>query len=89
KTLERLKKLIWLAAQDVKNELAGRKTYEYQELASLVGVTSKNWSETFTERWVAMKHIFLQLDSQALLLLTKTRSKQKTIFSQQDIAKLD
>ncbi|MCM5297742.1 bacteriophage antitermination protein Q, partial [Escherichia coli] len=30
KTLERLKKLIWLAAQDVKNELAGRKTYEYQ-----------------------------------------------------------
>ena len=38
KTLERLKKLIWLAAQDVKNELAGRKTYEYQELASLVGV---------------------------------------------------
>ena len=89
KTLERLKKLIWLAAQDVKNELAGRKTYEYQELASLVGVTSKNWSETFTERWVAMKHIFLQLDSQALLLLTKTRSKQKTTFSQQNIAKLD
>ncbi|ENJ7923721.1 antitermination protein, partial [Escherichia coli] len=36
-----------------------------------------------------MKHIFLQLDSQALLLLTKTRSKQKTTFSQQDIAKLD
>ncbi|ENF6616324.1 antitermination protein, partial [Escherichia coli] len=26
---------------------------------------------------------------QALLLLTKTRSKQKTTFSQQDIAKLD
>ncbi|GCZ78978.1 phage antiterminator Q [Escherichia coli] len=89
KTLERLKKLIWLAAQDVKNELAGRKTYEYQKLALLVGVTSKNWSETFTERWVAMKHIFLQLDSQALLLLTKTRSKQKTAFSQQSIAKLD
>ncbi|EEY6118612.1 bacteriophage antitermination protein Q [Escherichia coli] len=89
KTLERLKKLIWLAAQDVKNELAGRKTYEYQKLALLVGVTSKNWSETFTERWVAMKHIFLQLDSQALLLLTKTRSKQKTTFSQQSIAKLD
>ena len=89
KTLERLKKLIWLAAQDVKNELAGRKTYEYQKLALLVGVTSKNWSETFTERLVAMKHIFLQLDSQALLLLTKTRSKQKTTFSQQSIAKLD
>ena len=89
KTLERLKKLIWLAAQDVKSELAGREAYEYQELASLVGVTSKNWSETFTERWVAMKHIFLQLDSEALLLLTRTRSKQKATFSQQNIAKLD
>ncbi|RZY63105.1 hypothetical protein EXX27_24175, partial [Escherichia coli] len=81
KTMERLKKLIWLAAQDVKSELAGRETYEYRELASLVGVTSKNWSETFTERWVAMKHIFLQLDSEALLLVTRTRSKQKTTFS--------
>ncbi|HAZ3572462.1 TPA: antitermination protein [Escherichia coli] len=89
KTLERLKKLIWLAVQDVKNELAGRETYEYQELALLVGVTSKNWSETFTERWVAMKHIFLQLDSQALLLVTRTRSKQKATFSRQNIAKLD
>ena len=89
KTLERLKKLIWLAAQAVKAELFGGEGYEYRDLASLVGVTSKNWSETFTERWVAMKHIFLQLDSQALLLLTKTRSKQKTTFSQQDIAKLD
>ena len=89
KTLERLKKLIWLAAQDVKNELAGRKTYEYQKLALLVGVTSKNWSETFTERWVAMKHIFLQLDSDALLLVTRTRSKQKAAFLQQNIAKLD
>lgn len=39
--MERLKKLIWLAAQDVKSELAGRETYEYRELASLVGVTSK------------------------------------------------
>ncbi|ENA6181799.1 antiterminator, partial [Escherichia coli] len=89
KTLERLKKLIWLAAQAVKAELFGGEGYEYRDLASLVGVTSKNWSETFTERWVAMKHIFLQLDSQALLLLTKTRSKQKTTFSQQNIAKLD
>ncbi|HAW4001254.1 TPA: antitermination protein [Escherichia coli] len=89
KTMERLKKLIWLAAQDVKSELAGRETYEYRELTSLVGVTSKNWSETFTERWVAMKHIFLQLDSEALLLVTRTRSKQKTTFSQQSIAKLD
>ncbi|MCV5713366.1 antiterminator, partial [Escherichia coli] len=32
---------------------------------------------------------FLLLNSQALLLLTKTHSKQKTTFSQQSIAKLD
>ena len=50
KTMERLKKLIWLAAQDVKAGLGGRETYEYQALAELVGVTPKNWSETFTDR---------------------------------------
>ena len=33
KTLNRLKALIWLAAQDVKSELSGRSTYEYQQLA--------------------------------------------------------
>ena len=77
KTLERLKKLIWLAAQDVKAELAGRDTYEYQALADLVGVTPKNWSETFTDRWVEMRRIFLRLDSGALLQVTRSRSQQK------------
>ncbi len=40
--MERLKKLIWLAAQDVKAELAGRETYEYHALAELVGVAKSN-----------------------------------------------
>ncbi|WP_368755532.1 bacteriophage antitermination protein Q, partial [Klebsiella oxytoca] len=44
KTVDRLRQLIWLAAQDVKAELAGRDTYEYQKMAELVGVTPKNWS---------------------------------------------
>ena len=61
KTLDRLKTLIWLAAHDVKSELAGREAYEYQTLASLVGVTTKNWSETFTERWVARSTFFYSL----------------------------
>lgn len=74
KTMERLKKLVWLAAQDVKAELAGREMYEYQALASLVGVTPKNWSETFTDRWVEMRSIFLRLDSGALLQVTRSRS---------------
>ncbi len=37
----RLKTLIWLAAQAVKAELFGGEGYEYQELALLVGVTTK------------------------------------------------
>ena len=89
KTMERLKKLIWLAAQDVKAELAGKDTYEYQKLAELVGVTPKNWSETFTDRWVDMKRTFLQLDSAALLQVTRSRSQQKATNSHQSIAKLD
>ncbi|EEX1043986.1 antiterminator, partial [Escherichia coli] len=72
KTQERLKKLIWLAAQAVKAELFGGEGYEYQELALLAGVTTKNWSKTFTGHWVAMKHIFHRLDNEALLFVTIT-----------------
>ncbi|RTP21735.1 bacteriophage antitermination protein Q [Enterobacter hormaechei] len=89
KTMDRLKKLIWLAAQDVKAELAGRETYEYQLLAELVGVTPKNWSETFTDRWVEMRRIFLRLDSGALLQVTRSRSQQKATNFDRSLAKLD
>ena len=89
KTMDRLKALIWLAAQDVKAELAGKETYEYQKLAELVGVTPKNWSETFTDRWIDMKRTFLQLDSGALLQLTRSRSQQKATNLAPSLAKLD
>lgn len=89
KTMERLKKLIWLAAQDVKAEMAGRETYEYQAMAELVGVTPKNWSETFTDRWVEMRRIFLRLDSDALLQVTRSRSQQKATNFDRTLAKLD
>ncbi|HBW2288680.1 TPA: bacteriophage antitermination protein Q [Klebsiella pneumoniae] len=89
KTMERLKKLIWLAAQDVKAELAGRETYEYQKLAALVGVTPKNWSETFTERWEEMKTTLRRLDSDALLQVTRSRSQQKATNFDSSLAKLD
>ncbi|EFW0415158.1 antiterminator, partial [Shigella flexneri] len=89
KTQERLKKLIWLAAQAVKAELFGGEGYEYQELALLAGVTTKNWSKTFTGHWVVMKHIFHRLDSEALLFVMRTRLEQKAAFSKQSIAKVD
>lgn len=41
KTVERLRQLIWLAAQDVKAELAGRDIYQYGDLAALVGVINR------------------------------------------------
>ncbi len=80
---------IWLAAQDVKAELAGRNTYEYQMLASLIGVTTKNWSETFTERWEEMKSTLRRLDSDSLLQVTRTRSQQKATNLDGSLAKLD
>ena len=89
KTVDRLRQLIWLAAQDVKAELAGKETYEYQKLAGFVGVTPKNWSETFTDHWIEMKRAFLRLDSVALLQVTRSRSQQKATNSQPSIAKLD
>ncbi|HFT1542551.1 TPA: bacteriophage antitermination protein Q [Klebsiella quasipneumoniae subsp. similipneumoniae] len=89
KTVDRLRQLIWLAAQDVKAELAGRETYEYQKLAALVGVTPKNWSETFTERWEDMKKTLRRLDSDSLLQVTRSRSQQKATNFDSSLAKLD
>lgn len=89
KTVDRLRQLIWLAAQDAKAELAGRDQYQYVDLAAMVGVEVKNWSKTFTVHWEAMLAVFGQLDREALLALTKTRSEQKSTFSQRSIAKVD
>ncbi|MEW9660710.1 bacteriophage antitermination protein Q [Escherichia coli] len=89
KTVDRLRQLIWLAAQDVKAELAGRETYEYQKLAAMVGVTPKNWSETFTERWEEMKTTLRRLDSDSLLQVTRSRSQQKATNFDSTLAKLD
>ncbi|EJL1487633.1 antiterminator [Salmonella enterica] len=76
KTIDRLRQLIWLAPQDVKSELAGREVYQYKDLAGLVGVSEKNWSETFTRHWLTMRAIFLRLDQASLLSVSESRSEQ-------------
>lgn len=87
KTMERLKKLIWLAAQDVKAELSGRETYEYQELAELAGVAKSTWTETYLPHWLAMRNGFKRLDSGALISVTRSRSQQKATNSNATLAK--
>lgn len=89
KTMERLKKLIWLAAQDVKAGLGGRDVYQYNDLAALVGVKPDNWSKNYSDYWRAMCGIFSSMDSEALMLVVRTRSQQKAAFSQQGIAKVN
>ena len=89
KTVERLKKLIWLAAQDVKAELGGKDTYQYCDLAALVGIKPDNWSKNYGDYWRAMCGIFASMDSEALMLVVRTRSQQKAAFSQQGIAKVN
>ncbi len=76
----RLKTLIWLAAQAVKAELFGGEGYECPQLALLVGVTTKNWSKTFTGHWVAMKHIFHRLDSLVIVSGENTFKTKGGIF---------
>ena len=87
KTMERLKKLIWLAAQDVKAELAGRETYEYQALAELAGVAKSTWTETYLPHWLAMRNSFKLLDSGALISVTRSRSQQKATNLDVSLAK--
>ncbi|MDX6942238.1 bacteriophage antitermination protein Q [Enterobacter hormaechei] len=89
KTLERLKKLIWLAAQDVKAELAGKDVYQHQDLAALCGVKTDNWCHNYADYWRAMCAIFKRLDDDSLLCTVRTRSQQKATFSKQGIAKVN
>lgn len=87
KTIDRLRQLIWLAAQDVKAELAGRETYEYQQLAELVGVAKSTWTENYLPHWLAMRSIFTRLDSGALISVTRSRSQQKATNFDESLAK--
>ncbi|EMG9924018.1 bacteriophage antitermination protein Q [Citrobacter freundii complex sp. 2024EL-00228] len=87
KTIDRLRQLIWLAAQDVKAELAGRNTYEYQQLAQLVGVSKPTWTETYLPHWLAMKQAFSYLDNQSLLSVSRSRSQQKATNLDVSLAK--
>ncbi|MGT7863318.1 bacteriophage antitermination protein Q [Escherichia coli] len=87
KTMERLKKLIWLAAQDVKAGLVGKDAYEYQKLAELVGVAKSTWTETYLPHWLAMRSCFMRLDSGALISVTRSRSQQKATSSHVSLAK--
>ncbi|EIB2641376.1 antiterminator [Salmonella enterica] len=86
KTIDRLRKLIWLAAQDVKAELAGRDVYQYGDLAALVGVNKTNWSQNYVEHYDAMTRLYKRLDSQALHHVVQSRSQQKAANYQQCIA---
>ncbi|MGG7716478.1 bacteriophage antitermination protein Q [Klebsiella aerogenes] len=87
KTVDRLRQLIWLAAQDVQAELAGRDTYEYQELAELVGVAKSTWTETYLPHWLAMRSNLVRLDSDALISTTRSRSQQKATNLDVSLAK--
>lgn len=89
KTMERLKKLIWLAAQDVKAELAGKDVYQHQDLAALCGVKPDNWCHNYVDYWRSMHAVFKRLDGDSLRCTVRTRSQQKATLSQQGIAKVN
>lgn len=89
KTLERLKALIWLAAQDVKEVLAGRDPYQYGDLAALVGVNKTNWSQNYVEHWEAMTRLFARLDTSSLKQVSRSRSQQKATNYKQSIAEMN
>ncbi|MGK3496996.1 bacteriophage antitermination protein Q [Citrobacter youngae] len=86
KTIDRLRQLIWLAAQDVKGELSGKDPYQYADLAALVGVNKTNWSQNYVEYYDAMISLYKGLDTQALNHVSRSRSQQKTANYQQGIA---
>jgi hypothetical protein len=89
KTMDRLRALIWLAAQDVRSEMKGLTPYQNQDLAELVGVSAPNWSKNYNGYWSSMRNVFLRLDREGLVSLSRSRSQQKSTFSQQYLAKVN
>ena len=89
KTIDRLRQLIWLAAQDVKGELSGKDSYQYGDLAALVGVNKTNWSQNYVEHYDAMVSLYKRLDSQSLHHVSRSRSQQKAANYQQGIAEMN
>ncbi|MDD8219226.1 bacteriophage antitermination protein Q [Escherichia coli] len=89
KTRERLKKLIWLAAQDVRGWVTGHENYQRQELARLCGIKPDNWSHNYANYWREMCDIFKNLDTESLICTVKMRTQQKATFSRRDIAKIN
>lgn len=89
KTLKRLQALVWLAAQDVNYQIKGQDPYQYGDLAHLIGVAPDNFSKNYRGYWDAMEATFKQLDREALLAVSRTRSQHKATFSQQVVAKVN
>lgn len=87
KTIDRLRQLIWLAAQNTKQEITGR-GHHYSP-AAMVGIKPDNWCHNYSDYWQVMMDIYQELDSQALLSVSRSRSQQKATFSQQGLAKVN
>ncbi|HFT4638035.1 TPA: bacteriophage antitermination protein Q, partial [Klebsiella pneumoniae] len=87
KTVDRLRQLIWLAAQNTKQEITGR-GHHYSP-AAMVGIKPDNWCHNYSDYWQVMMDIYQELDSQALLSVSRSRSQQKATFSQQGLAKVN
>lgn len=87
KTVERLRQLIWLAAQNKKAEITGRGGV--YSPSSMVGIKPDNWCHNYSDYWQAMMDIYQKLDNQSLLSVSRSRSQQKATFSQQGLAKVN
>ncbi len=80
KTQERLKKLIWLAAQAVKAELFGGEGYEYSGAGITGGSNNQKLVQNIYWSLGCNETHFHRLDSEALLFVMRTRSEQSGIF---------
>ncbi|HBV6154155.1 TPA: antiterminator [Klebsiella variicola] len=87
KTVDRLRQLIWLAAQNTKQEITG--IGHHYSPAAMVGIKPDNWCHNYSDYWQIMMDIYQELDSQALLSVSRLRSQQKATFSQQGLAKVN
>ncbi|HEC9796563.1 TPA: bacteriophage antitermination protein Q, partial [Salmonella enterica subsp. enterica serovar Mississippi] len=53
----------------------------------LAGVAKSTWTEIYLPHWLVMRSCFIQLDSSALIAVTRSRSQQKATNYVQSLAK--
>lgn len=80
KTVGRVRRLVWLAAQDVKHGLNGLDIYSTAQLAKFLDTSERNFNKTMKTHWDTLRLLCFNLDANALMGISYSRKQTKNNF---------